>query len=169
MSGGGSYNPNIVNYLKERMPDTRITYIDETGIPIGAKEALGFALLTHECFVGRPMIVPRETESDKPGLIGQIQPAKNMHRIRQAVAQVSFLCPTSYVSILLIRDSSGVTFLRRVSNVPLRCICCLAFASEQRNEDELRDRDGLLEVPAKTYIAFSRLAGHIRRSIHCFI
>lgn len=98
MGGGGSYNPNIVNYLKQRMPRTRIAFIDETGIPIGAKEALGFALLTHECFVGRPMIVPRETESDKPGVVGQIQPATNMHRIRQAVAQVNFLrIRTSYV------------------------------------------------------------------------
>lgn len=89
MGGGGSYNPNIVNYLKQRMPNTRITFVDETGIPVGAKEALGFALLTHECFVGRPMIVPRNTESDKPGVVGQIQPGRNMHRIRQAVAQVS--------------------------------------------------------------------------------
>ncbi|KAB5511444.1 hypothetical protein GE09DRAFT_1270398 [Coniochaeta sp. 2T2.1] len=84
MGGGGSYNPNIVNYLKQHMPNTRITYIDETGIPVGAKEALGFALLTHECFVGRPMIVPKNTETDKPGVVGQIQPGRNMHHIRQA-------------------------------------------------------------------------------------
>lgn len=89
MGGGGSYNPNIVNYLRQRMPRTRITFVDETGIPVGAKEALGFALLTHECFVGRPMIVPKNTESDKPGVVGQIQPGRNMHRIRQAVAQAS--------------------------------------------------------------------------------
>lgn len=87
MGGGGSYNPNIINYLKERMPNTRIVPISEIGIPVGAKEALGFALLTHECFVGRPMIVPKRTESDRPGVVGQIQPGKNMHRIRQRVAQ----------------------------------------------------------------------------------
>jgi len=89
MGGGGSYNPNIVNCLKQRMPNTRITYVDEIGIPVGAKEALGFAPLTHECFVGRPMIVPKNTESDKPGVVGQIQPGMNMHRIMQAVAHVS--------------------------------------------------------------------------------
>ncbi|KAF4207376.1 hypothetical protein CNMCM8927_003119 [Aspergillus lentulus] len=87
MGGGGSYNSNIINYLKERMPNTRIVPISEIGIPIGAKEALGFALLTHECFVGRPMIVPKRTESDRPGVVGQIQPGKNMYRIRQHVAQ----------------------------------------------------------------------------------
>jgi 1,6-anhydro-N-acetylmuramate kinase len=89
MGGGGSYNPNIVNYLKEQLPNTRITYMSEIGILNGAKEALGFALLGLECFVGRPMIVPQHTESSKPGLVGQIQPGRNMHRIRQHVAHVS--------------------------------------------------------------------------------
>ena len=89
MGGGGSHNPNIINYLQQRLPNTRITPISEIGIPIGAKEALGFALLTLECFVGRPMIVPKRTESDRAGVVGQIQPGKNMHRIRRHVVQVS--------------------------------------------------------------------------------
>lgn len=87
MGGGGSHNPNIVNYLKSELPQTRITLLDEIGIPVGAKEALGFALLTHECFVGRPMIVPKNVETDRPGLVGQIQPADNHHRIRKNVAR----------------------------------------------------------------------------------
>lgn len=89
MGGGGSYNPNIINYLRQQMPNTKIVFLDEVGIPAGAKEALGFALLGCECFVGRPMIVPRRTESDIPGVVGQIQPGRNHHRIRQHVAQVS--------------------------------------------------------------------------------
>lgn len=89
MGGGGSHNPNIISYLREQFPRTRITRIDEIGIPVGAKEALGFALLGCECFVGRPMIVPRRTESDCAGVVGQIQPGANHHRIRQHVAQVS--------------------------------------------------------------------------------
>jgi 1,6-anhydro-N-acetylmuramate kinase len=85
MGGGGSYNPNIVNYLKQQLPNTRITYMDEVGIPAGAKEALGFALLGLECFVNRPMIVPKRVESAKPGIVGQIQPGENMYRIRRHV------------------------------------------------------------------------------------
>ncbi|ODQ51531.1 UPF0075-domain-containing protein [Saitoella complicata NRRL Y-17804] len=77
MGGGGSYNPNIVNYLREQLPNTRITMIDEIGIPAGAKEALGFALMTLEAFVGRPLIVPQRVENREPGIIGQIQPGKN--------------------------------------------------------------------------------------------
>lgn len=89
MGGGGSYNPNIINYLREQMPNTKIMLLDEVGIPAGAKEALGFALLGSEGFVGRPMIVPRRIESDIPGVVGQVQPRRNHHRIRQHVAQVS--------------------------------------------------------------------------------
>ena len=40
MGGGGSYNPNIVNYLREQLPHTRFALIDEIGISAGAKEAL---------------------------------------------------------------------------------------------------------------------------------
>jgi hypothetical protein len=120
LGGGGSYNPNIVNYLKQRMPNTRITYVDETGSPVGAKEAQGFALLTHECFIGRPMIVPKNTESDNPGVVGQTQPGKNMHRIRQAVAQAS-LYPRHIMHhepSFLIISSFGTTSPRRTSGVP---------------------------------------------------
>jgi hypothetical protein len=88
VGGGGSYNPNIVNYLREQLPNTRFTLIDEIGNPIGAKEALGFALLGLEGFVGRPMIVPKNVESGKPGVVGHIQPGENMHRIRKQVCKV---------------------------------------------------------------------------------
>ena len=63
MGRGGSYNPNIVNYLREQPPHTRFALIDEIGILAGAKEALGFSLLGLEGFVGRLMIVPKNVES----------------------------------------------------------------------------------------------------------
>jgi len=87
MGGGGSYNPNIVNYLRQRLPNTRITLIDEIGIPAGAKEALGFALLGLEGFVGRPMIVPQHVESRRPGVIGHVQPGENSFRLRKHVCE----------------------------------------------------------------------------------
>ena len=96
MGGGGSWNPNIIDYLRRQMPKTKIMFLDEVGIPVGAKEALGFALLGCECFVGRPMIVPRRTESDISGVIGQVQPGRNHHRMRQHVAKASG-CSTPWV------------------------------------------------------------------------
>jgi 1,6-anhydro-N-acetylmuramate kinase len=87
--GGGSYHPNIVNCLREQLPKTRFTTIDKIGIPVGPKKALGFALLGVEGFVGRPMIVPKRIQSDRPGVIGQIQPGENHHRIRKHICKVS--------------------------------------------------------------------------------
>ena len=84
--GGGSYNPNITDYMKEQLPNTRITMIDEIGVPAGAKEALSFAQLGMECFVGRPVIVPKRVETDTPAIIGKIQPGRNYHKIRKHVA-----------------------------------------------------------------------------------
>jgi 1,6-anhydro-N-acetylmuramate kinase len=65
MGGGGSYNPNIVNVLRQQLPHTRFALIDEIGIPAGAKEALGFALLGLDGFVGRPMIVLKNVGSSR--------------------------------------------------------------------------------------------------------
>ncbi|KAK5197625.1 hypothetical protein LTR16_006555 [Cryomyces antarcticus] len=87
MGGAGSYNPSTVNYLKPQMPHTHIVHIDEIGIPGGVKEALGSALLIVECLIGRPLIVPWRTESDRPGLVGQIQPSTNMHHMRGRVCK----------------------------------------------------------------------------------
>lgn len=121
MGGGGSYNPNIINYLREQLPHTRITYIDEIGIPVGAKEALGFALLGVECFMGRPMIVPKHTESDKPGLAGQIQPGENMHRVRRHVCKVSAFLKRRKRRIRVyadVRNSFGEIFRKNRSSAP---------------------------------------------------
>lgn len=85
MGGGGSYNNNIINFLRENMPETRFALIDELGIPAGAKEALGFALYTCEGFVGRPLMVPQRTESNRSGVIGQIQPGDNHFDLRRRV------------------------------------------------------------------------------------
>lgn len=85
LGGGGSYNPNIINYLRENMPHTRFAMIDELGIPVGAKEALGFALYTCEGFVGRPLMVPRRTESERAGVIGHVQAGENHFDLRRRV------------------------------------------------------------------------------------
>lgn len=87
MGGGGSYNPNIINYLREKMPQTKFALIDELGIPAGAKEALGFSLYTCEGFVGRPLMVPRRVESRRPGVIGHIQPGDNHFDLRRKVVE----------------------------------------------------------------------------------
>lgn len=87
MGGGGSYNPNIIEYIREQLPKTRLALIDEIGVPSSAKEALGFALYTCEAFVGRPLMVPRHVESSRAGVIGHIQPGDNYFGLRRHVVR----------------------------------------------------------------------------------
>jgi hypothetical protein len=87
MCGGGSYNPNITDYMKEQLPGTRITMIDEVGVPAGTKEALSFAQLGMVCLLGRPVIVPKRVETDTPAAIGKIQPGRNYHHVRKHVTK----------------------------------------------------------------------------------
>jgi 1,6-anhydro-N-acetylmuramate kinase len=79
LGGGGSYNPNIINYLREQFPQTKIQRLDVLGIPTGSREAMDFSLKGLEAIVGRSLIVPQRVESDRAGIIGQIQPGNGEH------------------------------------------------------------------------------------------
>ena len=87
LGGGGSYNPNIINYLRKQLPDTRIAFLDEIGIPAGSREAMSFGFKGLECIVGRSLVVPQRVESSKAGIIGQIQPGSGLsyHRLMKHV------------------------------------------------------------------------------------
>jgi hypothetical protein len=74
LGGGGSYKPNIINYLREQFPNTKIDFLDAIGIPCGSREAMDFAFKGLECMLGRSLIVPKHVESDRAGIIEQIQP-----------------------------------------------------------------------------------------------
>jgi 1,6-anhydro-N-acetylmuramate kinase len=78
LGGGGSYNPNIINYLRQEFPETKIQFLDVLGVPCGSREAMSFSLKGLECIVGRSLIVPKRVESDKPGIIGHIQPGAGL-------------------------------------------------------------------------------------------
>ena len=87
LGGGGSYNPNIINYLRERMPNTRFAFLDEIGVPAGSREAMDFGFKGLECILGRSLIVPQRVESDRAGIIGHIQPGSGLsyHRLMKHV------------------------------------------------------------------------------------
>ena len=87
LGGGGSYNPNIISYLREQLPKTRIAFLDKIGVPTGSREAMSFGFKGLECIVGRSLIVPQHVESSKSGIIGQIQPGSGLsyHRLMKHV------------------------------------------------------------------------------------
>jgi len=87
LGGGGSYNPNIIGYLREQFPNTKIQMLDAIGVPCGAREAMAFSFNGLECIVGRSLIVPTHVESDRAGIIGHIQPGAGLqyHRLMKHV------------------------------------------------------------------------------------
>ncbi|ETN41522.1 uncharacterized protein HMPREF1541_03458 [Cyphellophora europaea CBS 101466] len=87
LGGGGSYNPNIINYLRERMPTTTFAFLDDLGVPTGSREAMDFGFKGLECMLGRSLIVPQRVESSRAGIIGHIQPGSGLsfHRLMKHV------------------------------------------------------------------------------------
>jgi 1,6-anhydro-N-acetylmuramate kinase len=89
LGGGGSFNPTIIDYLRERFPRTKIAFLDELGIPAGAREASDFSLKGLELLVGRALMPPVKTESDRAGITGHMQPGSgaNYHKILKHVQE----------------------------------------------------------------------------------
>ncbi len=72
VSGGGAHNRTLLRLLSEKLPNVLITTTDAYGIPVEAKEALGFALLAYQALHRRPNNVPRATGAKHPVIMGKI-------------------------------------------------------------------------------------------------
>lgn len=71
LAGGGARNRALVAALAQRV-DARILLSDELGIPIEAREAVGFAVLGALSDDGVPVTLPQVTGATNPGIAGSV-------------------------------------------------------------------------------------------------
>jgi N-acetylmuramic acid 6-phosphate etherase len=76
VSGGGSYNPTLMQYLQTVLQPAQVILSDCLGIPRQAKEALAFAILAYETWHHRPGNLPSATGATHPVILGQLTPAR---------------------------------------------------------------------------------------------
>lgn len=72
VSGGGARNRTLLRLLSERFPEAHVTTTESYGIPVEAKEAVGFALLAYQTFHQRVNHVPQATGAKHPVILGKI-------------------------------------------------------------------------------------------------
>ena len=70
LAGGGARNKTLVSRLGRGDVASRVTLSDDLGIPIDAREAMGFAVLGALSQDGVPITLPRVTRSENPGRAG---------------------------------------------------------------------------------------------------
>jgi len=73
ISGGGSYNTTLVNWIKELIKDNATVKIaEEIGYSSAAKEAIAFAILANETLHNNPSNVKTATGAKYPVILGNI-------------------------------------------------------------------------------------------------
>lgn len=72
IGGGGSYNPALIQGIRQELPQLRVLTQEATGIPSDAKEAVAFAVLGYECWHHRPNNLPSATGARRPVVLGKI-------------------------------------------------------------------------------------------------
>ncbi len=72
ISGGGSYNPTLLNFLRKRFEPISLFRTEDFGISDKAKEALIFAILANETISANPANVPSATGAKRGVILGKI-------------------------------------------------------------------------------------------------
>ena len=72
VSGGGAFNPLLMEMLRKKLAPAKVFPIDELGLLSDAKEAAAFALMAYETWYKRPGNIPSATGARHPVIMGSI-------------------------------------------------------------------------------------------------
>jgi len=82
VSGGGAHNDYLLRRLAALLAQMKVLKTDDYGIPVSAKEAIGFAILANETMHLRAANVPSATGAGRPVVLGKVVVGKNLHWFR---------------------------------------------------------------------------------------
>ncbi|MFD2616150.1 anhydro-N-acetylmuramic acid kinase AnmK [Terrilactibacillus laevilacticus] len=71
IGGGGSYNPTLIQMLKNLLPNYTIKTQEDIGFSSSSKEAIAFAILANETLHRKPSNVPKATGAKQHVVLGQ--------------------------------------------------------------------------------------------------
>ncbi|MCP4723385.1 MAG: anhydro-N-acetylmuramic acid kinase [bacterium] len=72
VSGGGVYNQELMDRIRNYLAGVDIESIDDHGIPPDIKEAVAFAVFANETISGNPVNLPAVTGAEKSSISGKI-------------------------------------------------------------------------------------------------
>lgn len=82
ISGGGARNELLVSRLRALLPQLVVLRSDDLGVPVDAKEAIGFAILANETFNLHAGNIPSATGARHPAVLGKVTYGNNYKRLR---------------------------------------------------------------------------------------
>jgi anhydro-N-acetylmuramic acid kinase len=83
VGGGGVRNKTLMRLLKKAFQPVPLYGFEDIGLNSKAIEAMAFALLAHDAFLGIPNNIPSVTGAKKPVVMGKIAPGLNYRKIVQ--------------------------------------------------------------------------------------
>lgn len=72
IGGGGSYNPTLVQMIKETLPEVSVIRQEDLGLSSDAKEAVAMVILGNQTLHRQPSNVPSATGASKPVILGSV-------------------------------------------------------------------------------------------------
>jgi anhydro-N-acetylmuramic acid kinase len=82
VSGGGAQNEFLLERLRALLPQLKVLRCDDLGIPVDAKEAVGFAILANETLNLHAGNLPSATGARHPVVLGKVTYGDNYRSLR---------------------------------------------------------------------------------------